>query len=109
MRHTDGLLGIKPQHLDDIEKEQKEQYRQAVVSAKLKLEALQSLKHHPGWNIFRQHCQADKAKVMALLEVSQDPTSLAKLTGVLLAVTSFEQWAEQECESLAAQLEQNPI
>lgn len=97
MKHTDQLLGI-------FEQATKSEARDTVYDKRI-LMALQELEGQEGWRLFKEHCQQEQQLTLARLERSMDPTTLAKLTGVLLAITSFPSWPSQQVALLTEALD----
>lgn len=93
MKHTDTLLGI-------IE-EEKRRTDNTRDEAHKRLQALQELQRHPGWQLFLERLRADRAN--ALLQLARaDRDQLAKVTGILLQVESALVWLDDTATELQA-------
>lgn len=105
MKHTDVLLGIQTPDTDEEGKKLRKQ-RLDYLTAKLQL--VQALDQHEGWKLFAVDCKAEQLRIMSLIETCNDPTTLAKLNGMLLSITSFMDWpawVSREVEAMARESE----
>lgn len=92
MKHTDVLMGIKEESFYEEAERRSFENRRILDNLTTKLRAIQSLSQNEGWKFFVEELKVEKLKLLGLLEKAQDPTSLAKIAGSLLAVESFVDW-----------------
>jgi hypothetical protein len=96
-------------HLDNILKRHRpaeDQERKAVQTYydDIQTEArhIQELMQSPGWHHFVAVQGDTELTIMSALELCNDPTTMARLTGMLLATRSNRTWAEDRLKALEA-------
>lgn len=101
-KHTANLMGISPTSPQDAAAAAKEAKSLRLYQDKLIAEAhlLQELANHPGWKVFVDTMKTEELLTYSMLEKANDPITLAKLTGTLLVVKSFQTWADDRAKDL---------
>ncbi len=100
MKHTDVLLKIQTKPDNEAQEATKAETLNGLQS---KLRLVQDLSRTDGWKLFVEELVNERRKLFAMMERANDPTSLAKLTGTLLAVESFIDWPGYVSRELEAQ------
>lgn len=73
-------------------REREQEKSQLMVKARL----LQELQQHPGWHLFVESMRAERNEYLAMLERSNDPTTLAKTAGMLVVNEAFADFPQRE-------------
>lgn len=94
---TDTLMKHPPASQED--REAKQARDAELVKARSEYMALDQLVKH-GWHIVKDKLQDDEFSILAKLELSQDPTTLAKLVGSLLACKAQQDWPTRRMADL---------
>ena len=100
MKHTDVLLGIKPLGVVNAEKANERRATEQELNAKVIM--VQTLVQTNGWKFFVSELAEEEYRLLGMLERTADPTTLAKVTGTLLAVKSFADWPSTVLREVAA-------
>ncbi len=103
MRHMDVFLKHPnvaiPRDVESVE-EAKKLYEAIAARAK----AVQHMSQTEGWKLFVAALKHEETTIMGHLEVAKTGEEHAKLVGSLLAVKSFQTWAEDEFDQAQDQL-----
>ncbi len=89
--HLEAHLKIRPAPKPEPE-ENKKAREDYLNDLKRRLVAVHQFEKSEGWAEFKKDLENEEFSLLNLIEKSQDPTSLAKLTGTLLAVKRFANW-----------------
>lgn len=103
MKHTDVLLKIPSDELKREEVENKVERSKAINLLQTRLRMIHDLNQTEGWKFFVEELRVERFKLLSMLERSNDPTTLAKVTGTLLAVESFIDWPATVSRELEGQ------
>lgn len=100
MRHTDVLLKLQSTQPEDLEakKAKVDQLRELQQKSRV----VYDLNKSEGWQVFVQELAIEEKKILALIERSNDPTTMAKLAGSLLVIKSFQSWPADVVKELDA-------
>lgn len=100
MRHTDTLLRHPAPSIAAQEAEDAKAKRVRLDAMAARAYVLQGLAQTEGWALFVEACRNEELAILAILERSADPTTLAKVAGSLLVVRSFQTWAQDSAQEL---------
>lgn len=103
MRHTDVLLKVRPDSYADDERKRQEQLKLSLNQLQTKLRIINELGKTEGWKVFQADLANEERRLLSMLELADNPTHLAKLTGTLLAVKSFVNYVSDSMIELDAQ------